>query len=235
MKRITVAISLTMASLVSMAQINVFSGNNVGIGAGLTSSASVLSINTTGYNYASVSLAPTSTTIGRGLLTTNIATSSANYIGLGTSLSSTSGGYGAVLRGVWGYSCNTTAQGQGQAYGVIGTAGNCTSGYNYGVWGNLTGTNGGAAVYGTVNGGQPNVGSDLYAGYFIGKVNITGSLWVNGTQITSSDQKLKKNIASLDSSDRIYNLLPKKYFLKTQNELVASSVKKSMTSDTGKF
>jgi len=239
MKRITIALSLTMASLVSMAQINVFSGNNVGIGAGLTSSLSSLSINTTGVDYASLCLAPATTSPlkTRGLLVNNITSTTQNFVGIGTVFSNTNGSQ-SVLRGIWGYTCNPTAQAVGQAYGVIGTAGNCTTGYNFGVLGNIQGTNGGAAIYGYVGSSQPctsiNRDTIQYAGYFVGKVSIIGSLWVNGIQITSSDQKLKKNIAVLDSSDRIFMLTPKKYFYKTRKELISGNAITLAKSDTAK-
>ncbi|MDP3912857.1 MAG: hypothetical protein Q8R96_03865, partial [Bacteroidota bacterium] len=57
---------------------------------------------------------------------------------------------GSINRGVYGSVYSTTAADAGQAIGVTGIAGNCTNGYNYGVFGNLLGTKSGAAVFGTV-------------------------------------------------------------------------------------
>lgn len=117
--------------------------------------------------------------------------------------------------GFYGSSYNSTAQSAGQAYGIQGLAGNATSGYNYGVWGKLSGSNNGSGIYGTddVN-GATNV-SGKYAGYFAGKLYATSSVTFNSTlavtsQITTSndspgkptagswwgtsDSRLKKNI-----------------------------------------
>ena len=231
MKRITVAISLTMASLVSMAQINVFSGNNVGIGAGLTSSLSSLSINTTGNSHTSLSIAPQNTSSLFGMQISNIESSGSNFDGIYSSIFNT--GNTAIIRSIWGYSYSRTAQASGQAFGIMGTAGNSTSGYNFGVWGNLLGTNYGTAICGQVGTVQPVLDA-MYAGYFVGNVKITGTIWAQSGSITGSDQKLKKNIAVLDSSDRIFMLTPKKYFYKTRKELISSNAITLAKSDTAK-
>ena len=69
----------------------------------------------------------------------------------------------------------------GRAFGVMGTAGNATSGWNYGVFGRIVGKGNGAAVYGTIyekeNGRKLK---DRYAGYFNGKVSVRGNLTVRG-------------------------------------------------------
>jgi hypothetical protein len=237
MKKVFLGIALAIVNLVSMAQINVFSGNNVGIG-GFSNSLSALSVYSPGYSYSTMSLEPSSSTIGRGLLVLNIPSSSATYIGIGSALTSTTGGYGALLRGIWGSSYNQTAQTTGQNYGVVGTAGNAA--LNCGVWGNLNGSNGGAGVYGSVgqSGAVTGLPSDLtqYAGYFSGgDVKIaTGKLWIGTAPITSSDKRIKKNIAVLDSSDKILTLQPKKYNLKTRSELISSGIITVSKSDTAK-
>ena len=60
-----------------------------------------------------------------------------------------------------------------RAIGVRGIAGNATSGYNWGIFGLLTGTNDGVAVYGTtVSSDWGEKISGRYAGYFRGDVNI---------------------------------------------------------------
>lgn len=70
---------------------------------------------------------------------------------------------------------------EGRAFGVMGTAGNATNGWNYGVFGRLTGANNGAAVYGTINIGENGRKlKDRYAGYFNGKVSVKGDLTVRG-------------------------------------------------------
>ena len=61
--------------------------------------------------------------------------------------------------------------------GVIGEAGNATSGYNYAVHGNLKGSQNGASILGTLD--QLSVGMipGRYAGYFIGDVRATGNIY----------------------------------------------------------
>ncbi len=70
----------------------------------------------------------------------------------------------------------------GRAFGVIGSAGFATSGWNYGVFGRLDGTTSGAAVYGTTDKTENGIGlKKRYAGYFNGEVGISGNLKVNGS------------------------------------------------------
>lgn len=80
----------------------------------------------------------------------------------------------------------TSAQKQyynkGRAFGVLGDAGYADNGWNYGVFGRLSGTKNGAAIYGTAD--QTSNGTQLYgryAGYFCGDVEITRNLTVNGS------------------------------------------------------
>ena len=85
-----------------------------------------------------------------------------------------------------GVSGNATSKGwidneAGRAFGVMGTAGNATSGWNYGVFGRIVGKNDGAAVYGTTNERENGRKlKDRYAGYFNGKVSVRGDLTVRG-------------------------------------------------------
>lgn len=80
--------------------------------------------------------------------------------------------------GTLGSAYSHSALSSGRGFGLFGTAGNYTSGYNYGVLGMLYGTNNGAGIYGT------SVHSDYgvpingrYAGYFRGNVYVTGSIY----------------------------------------------------------
>ena len=68
--------------------------------------------------------------------------------------------------------------------GVIGEAGNATSGYNYAVHGNLKGSQNGASILGTLD--QLSVGMipGRYVGYFMGDVRATGNIY--GTVLTPS-------------------------------------------------
>ena len=90
-------------------------------------------------------------------------------------------GENTVMSGLWhagvkGASESSTARNYGRAYGVLGCASNATSGYNYGVFGTVGGTNNGAGVVGTVNGNIQVSVPGIYAGYFLGNVVSTGTV-----------------------------------------------------------
>lgn len=68
-----------------------------------------------------------------------------------------------------------------RSFGLMGIAGNATSGWNYGVFGRLRGSNNGAAIYGTTNETDNGVNTGgKYAGYFNGATKIDGNLTVTG-------------------------------------------------------
>ena len=90
-----------------------------------------------------------------------------------------------------------------RAIGVRGIAGNATSGYNWGIFGLLTGTNDGVAVYGTtVSSDWGEKISGRYAGYFRGNVSVEGNLTAT-TITTPSDIAYKTNIISLSNNSAI--------------------------------
>jgi len=64
----------------------------------------------------------------------------------------------------------------------MGLAGNATNGWNYGVFGQLDGTNNGAGIYGTATNGENGSCVDgRYAGYFNGATKVKGNLTVTGS------------------------------------------------------
>lgn len=220
MKKLFVFFIIVITSLgLVEGQINMSSTGNVGIG-GAPNSVWSLMVN--------------NPTTNHGIAINNLGT-----ITYGTryGLSSTFGNSttGSVNRAISGSVYSSIPSTSGQAYGVYGIAGNCTNGYNAGVIGQLLGTNSGASVIGVI--GAYYAPSDLtvagtqYAGYFLGNVKITGSIWAASGTITGSDERIKKEITILDSSDNIFNLKPKQYKLKTQKELFSGQ---KMTSDTAK-
>ena len=77
--------------------------------------------------------------------------------------------------------------------GVLGFAGNLTTGRNYGVYGGLRGTENGAGIYGstTISYSTPMTGR--YAGYFKGDTYCNGTLTATNV-VTTSDTRLKENI-----------------------------------------
>ena len=111
-------------------------------------------------------------------------------------------GTGNYNYGVYGDAKGSTVYSSGRAYGVFGIAGNATSGYNYGSYGYLTGSNNGAAVFGTTS-GDCYVGGK-YAGYFYGNVKVTSEMWAN--VVTESDERIKSNIVSIHPDQSVANI-----------------------------
>ena len=125
-----------------------------------------------------------------------------------------------------------TATSSGRTIGIKGVAGNATTGYNYAIYGVLSGTNYGAAIYGVVPGKGDIYVDGLYAGYFRGNVKMENDLTVLGTFIPS-DINLKKDIQNLDIDNlaKIRQLQAIRYKLKTPVEL---NQIRSEVSDTSK-
>lgn len=84
--------------------------------------------------------------------------------------------------GIRSEAVRSTPNSSGRAYGVYGVAGNATSGYNYGLFGRLYGSNNGAAVYGTISNVENGINTGgKYAGYFNGATKVVGDLTVTGS------------------------------------------------------
>lgn len=135
--------------------------------------------------------------------------------------------------GVWGSSGSSSANDFGRAFGVLGLASNATSGYNYGVFGTIEGSNDGAGIVGSTDGNTDVEITGKYAGYFVGDVAITGI--VTAQNVSSSDSRLKTNITSLTDSaketgvlSKVLSLNPVQYNLKQiYNESKGDSAKVS--------
>lgn len=120
-----------------------------------------------------------------GQVTGNVGTSNYHKGVYGTVTGHTDGGW---YYGVHGDAYRSSATSAGRTYGVYGRAGNATDGWNYGVYGFLQGTNGGAAVYGAVDGFSTYPDVDVngsWAGFFNGDVNLEGGLAVGGSKGTA--------------------------------------------------
>ena len=131
----------------------------------------------------------------------SVSGAQSNYLmyGIYTNIEYASGGY--KLIGVFGNASRGTTPTNARNYGIYGVGGNGYNGYNFGVYGRLTGSRNGAAVFGTITDDpMPYVDDEIegkYAGYFLGDVHITGHLDVDGTY-PSSDINLKKEIQLID-------------------------------------
>ena len=104
-----------------------------------------------------------------------------------------------------------------RAYGVIGIAGNATSGWNYGVFGGLYGSNYGSAITGSIHDawGLNEAIGGRYAGYFNGPVYSTSNITAVNINILS-DRKFKKNIRNIGQNrglENITQLTPVEYEL----------------------
>ncbi len=114
------------------------------------------------------------------------------------------------------YKNSLTECSNGRSYGIYAVAGNSTSGWNYGVFGTLCGTNNGAGVFGSsesLDGGVNTQGK--FAGFFHGKVKVTNSVEASAFNV-SSDYRLKENIEPVKTGniDDIMKLNVVKYNLK---------------------
>jgi hypothetical protein len=221
-------------SLNSNCQIKVFNNNYVGINCS-TTPASRFVINTTGSApWQAYIYSPSISTTGGAL---------ASYCETGTGSSTfnishiaiTVTGSANYLMGIKAMAYSNTPLTQGRTYGIYAQAGNGITGFNYSVYGYLSGTNYGAAVFGAVNGYGDVALTDQYAGYFRGKVKCENIIWA--TQfIPTSDEKFKTNIISLEETESITKLLeinPVKYNLKqleiTQKSADSTIVRKYFT------
>ena len=104
-------------------------------------------------------------------------------------------------RGDIGIDCGVSSpssSNSGRAIGIIGTASNATPGYNYGVIGNLHGSNNGTGVLGTIGTLRGIYIDGKYAGYFNGNVKVTGT--IIGTVTGNSDIRYKQNIEEIGSN-----------------------------------
>ena len=101
--------------------------------------------------------------------------------------------------GVEGRATKTASSSTGRSYGVIGVAGMCTPGWNYGVIGFLATSNDeGAGVYGALTYGSEGDTGDRYAGYFNGKTKVNGDFYATSVN-TTSDARLKTNIKKVET------------------------------------
>jgi len=105
------------------------------------------------------------------------------------------GAAGGNAYGIYGAAYRGSTPTNTKSYGVFGQGGNGLDGYNYGIYGVLSGTRDGAAVCGSTSSSVEIDGR--YAGYFEGDVHVTGDITYDGS-CTSSDIKLKKDVRVIE-------------------------------------
>ena len=130
---------------------------------------------------------------------------------------------------VFGNAVRSQSLNELRSYGFYGIAGNCTSGYNYGVYGELRGNNHGAGVFGTTASSVPQI-NGKYAGYFYGDTYVTGTLTA-GNITTLSDARYKSNIQQINSSalSKIAALNPVQYTMLSGSAIAFANTEQSDT------
>ena len=185
MKKQIIALLLVMAPFISFAQLKVKNNGNVIIGTDTSSTAILVvgDMNTSVNSYSS------------GIMVKK------------------KHNYGKYTLGVGAMAKIDNPINSGRTFGIIGGAGNATNGYNIGVFGILTGTKNGAAIYGT-NSGVYSAIPGKYSGYFDGDTYVDGTLTANN-MVTLSDSRLKTNVESLTGRgtalDNVLNMHPIAY------------------------
>ena len=198
MKKILISLLLMAAPVAMFAQLKVFSGGNVSLKTSSSNSYATLMVSPSTYtSYSSYS----------------IGTLSQTYISNTFSV------------GVLGTAFTDSSMSSQRSFGVMGKAGNATSGYNYGVFGMLTGSNNGGAVVGVVSDQMGIYISGKYAGYFDGTTKVNGTLYATSVNNTS-DIRLKENIVNLSEKedgsttlDKIRRMNVIEYNFKPQKEI----------------
>lgn len=256
MKKISFLFMLCMivCSLGAFAQLTIGADGNIGIDA--ANPVSRFSLGGEGSIDSKMYIKNTNTSgnqkginIQQSLSTGTWTMGTANYI---LSANSTS-----KAVGVYSNSSKLIPYSAGKSFGLYAIAGNASNGYNYAVYGFLTGTNYGAAVFGTTPGKEESYINGMYAGYFRGNVYIENNLGIglenpayklevngdinakgyvrsNGVVLTSDSTK-KTNIQALGNGNLSkLNSLKVITFKYEQPEFIAERQVMRMAQDTGK-
>lgn len=120
--------------------------------------------------------------------------------------SSSTATIGGKSVGVKGRSYANVTGMSGRTFGVWGMAGNATPGWNYGVYGEVIGSNAGAGIFGTATAYEDGLQTTNYrpgmlAGFFHGDTVTVGTIYATAPGVLAySDRRLKKNIKPLQNS-----------------------------------
>ena len=229
MKKLTLTTILMCAACIAQAQLRVTANGNVSLQSAETP-LSVLSIGSEGVDDYFLSTKGTK----QGVI--SIVNGGQNkWRQGGTFISYTNFGdkFNVGLSGSANASDNKDGT-AGRAFGVMGIAGNATSGWNYGIFGRLTGGNYGSAVYGTIYKAENGIYlDDRYAGFFNGPVKVNGDLTINGTLEgvalgEAAENVVSENSVSVQTADKavantLVGLTAVPYF-KTSDKAVATMV-----------
>lgn len=214
MKKLFSFLTIWLSAIMCFAQIQVSSTGNVGIGDTITTDKKLYVHTTGGYDAGIYSYIKSTNAWGPAV---------AAYAEFATDRQ-------IAIRG---YASNVSPAASGRSYGVMGIAGNRSSGYNYGIYGVLQGTNNGTAVFGTVSTYQVPQINGRYAGYFDGDTYVTGVLTA-GEITTLSDARYKSNIQQINSTalTKIAALNPVQYTMATGRAIALANTAQSDTAST---
>ena len=169
MKKTFILAVACWASVAASAQLIVNPNGNVAVKSEKTP-LSTLSVNGGGYERSEVGI----TTDGKDGIVVERKKSSENY-DWGYAIDASNEATPDIFNvGVRGNAHSIEGINGGRAYGIYGTAGNTSDGYNYGVFGSLLGTRNGAGIYGTSRSDNGSPVDGRYAGFFDGDVHVTG-------------------------------------------------------------
>jgi hypothetical protein len=217
MKKIYFVLLFCAVTSISIVQLKVASTGKVGVNIGTSTPLSNLSVNSVGDSNAALWV--TGATYGIYAERSGTTGSTWVYTVVGSAPVAASR-YNVGLQG----QSYVTSPSSGRAWGVLGIAGNSTTGRNYGVFGTTYGSQNGAGIVGTTNYNLDVAVTGIYAGYFVGNVKVTGL--INGVTVGDSDNRLKQNITGLDNAatsptgastlDNVLQMKPVEYNLKQQ-------------------
>lgn len=220
-KAILSAILISFSCLLSFSQIKVSENGNVGIKFDNVPQSSLVLNHIGNSGFAAYFYSPTKTS-GGGLMVEVEKSGGLHFYGI-SGYNKAGSGYNYGVKGT----AYISTQSSGRNYGVQGYAGNGSTGWNYGVYGRILGSNNGAGIFGA-NTAKGDIGiPGKYAGYFRGDVKVEDLLWAY--QITESDINYKENIEEIDSYESVLGIMslrPVKYDLK-QRYLEAPTETKS--------
>ncbi|MGC9352719.1 MAG: tail fiber domain-containing protein [Mariniphaga sp.] len=204
---------------VSFAQLKVANTGKVGINIGTNTPVSNLSVNSVGNSNSALFV----TGATNGIWAERSGTPGGSWVhSVVGNAPVASGRYNVGLKG---QSYLISPLGSGRSWGVMGIGGNSTTGYNYGVFGTTYGSQNGAGIVGTINNNQDVNIPGIYAGYFVGDIRVTETMYAQ-TVVEYSDMRLKQNIAELKTAipaskgvstlNTVLQMTPVEYNLKQQ-------------------
>ena len=222
-----------LATVCAQAQLKVHENGSISIATNETP-ISTMSIGYTGNaSYRAAVTGVNSAIYGRRIGTPTSVSKSNPWTYGATGLNIPNGDFFYV--GTRGSANATSLLNEGRAFGVIGEAGNATSGYNYGVYGQLNGTENGTAILGTLSTTITEI-PGRYAGYFLGDVKVTGTLYAPNLTTVAANSNNSTTLTTFNANSSNETVAEKLSRLSTirfrMNYPTASTLSKGDTLET---